>query len=234
MPPLRTKPARVIPASWARSTASVEGRDRGQDRHAGHPGLLHQLGGCPAADLEHAADQWESPGGQYPADDLVDGGVPADVLAQAQQLALGDEQPSRVQSTGPLEDGLTGAQPVRLVCQQGRPHPGRVVGHGPACCGADRVELSRTHRSGRCRSCARSRALYARGQCHVEHVVRRVRGDRRRSTGSRSPRRRRRPRPRRPATRSRGRVVAGVRMVTATPRPPTRISIGSSTADVGP
>ena len=55
---------------------------------------------------------------QRPADHLVDGVVPADVLAHAEQLAVGGEQPGGVQPAGALEGRLGRPQPVRQHGQQ--------------------------------------------------------------------------------------------------------------------
>ena len=63
-------------------------------------------------DHQHAARQRDAPVQQRPADHLVDGVVPPDVLAHHEQLAAGGEQPGRVQPAGRVEHPLGRAQRV--------------------------------------------------------------------------------------------------------------------------
>ncbi len=58
-----------------------------QDGDAGHHRLLHQLEARPAADQQHGLGERRAAGEELAADQLVQGVVPADVLAQAQQVA---------------------------------------------------------------------------------------------------------------------------------------------------
>jgi hypothetical protein len=101
---------------------------RGQDRDARGHGLLDELERGPSADQQNAAGQRQLPLAQRPADHLVDGIVPADVLAQRQQLAIGREQPGRVQPAGRREHSLRGAEPVRQPGQHGGPQPELIGG----------------------------------------------------------------------------------------------------------
>jgi inner membrane transporter RhtA len=62
---------------------------RGQHGDAGHAGLLHELEGGPAADQQNVPGQGQPGRAQRPADHLVHRVVPAHVLAQHQQRAVG-------------------------------------------------------------------------------------------------------------------------------------------------
>jgi hypothetical protein len=73
-------------------------------------------------------------------DDLVDRVVPADVLAQGDQLAVHREQPGRVQSAGLVEHLLGRAQPVGQREQRRQRQPEVVPGHVVPRPGADRVD----------------------------------------------------------------------------------------------
>ena len=53
--------------------------------------------------------------------------MPADVLAEHHQLAVGGEQPGRVQPAGAVEAALGRAQPVRQLGEQRGRHGERVV-----------------------------------------------------------------------------------------------------------
>ena len=64
---------------------------------------------------------------QRPADDLVDGVVPADVLADRQRGAVDVEQRRAVQAAGAGEHLLRVAQPIRHGRQRLRGDHGRVV-----------------------------------------------------------------------------------------------------------
>ena len=67
-------------------------------------------------------------------DELVERVVPADVLAQRDELTVGREARRRVEPAGRVEHGLRGAQPVG---QRGRPPTGATVGPAPTgahCC----------------------------------------------------------------------------------------------------
>src|SRR5262245_48205747 len=57
------------------------GADGGEDRDSRHRRLLHQLEAGPAADEQDPVVQWGAAGEELAADELVQGVVPADVLA---------------------------------------------------------------------------------------------------------------------------------------------------------
>ena len=95
-------------------------RHRDQGRQPGHHGLLHQLEAGPPADHQDVPGQRQPPLAAGPADHLVDGVVPADVLAHDQRLAVGGEDPGRVQAAGLVEDLLPGPQRVGQPGHHGR------------------------------------------------------------------------------------------------------------------
>ena len=86
--------------------------DRDEDRTARDRRLLHELEREPAAHAEHVLGERQQPVEERPADDLVHRVVAADVLARAQQLARGVEEPGRVQAARHLEGRLRLAQPL--------------------------------------------------------------------------------------------------------------------------
>ena len=77
---------------------------------------------------------------QRPADHLVHRVVPAHVLAQHQQRAVGCEQPGRVQPASAGEHALGLAQPVRQGSQHLRGDPHRVGGDVVAGLDPDRLD----------------------------------------------------------------------------------------------
>ena len=81
-------------------------RDRGEDRNAGDGGLLHDLEAHPAADEEDSIAQREHAGQELRADELVQGVVPADVLAQGDEVTIEVEQAGGVEAARRLEDRL--------------------------------------------------------------------------------------------------------------------------------
>ena len=87
------------------------GADGDQAADAGRDGLLHQLEPGPAAD-DQAGLGGGLAGEHAGAGHLVDGVVPADVLADHQSLALGGEEAGGVHAPGAAEDGLALAQAV--------------------------------------------------------------------------------------------------------------------------
>jgi hypothetical protein len=84
---------------------------------------LRQLERGPAADHKDAAAQRQTTSPQCPADHLVDCIVPPDVLAYHEQLALGGEQPGRVQAAGPHEHPLRSAESIGQARQDIRRYP---------------------------------------------------------------------------------------------------------------
>src|SRR5918999_5995717 len=62
------------------------GRHGADDRNAGHGGLLHELEADPARQHQDTVRQRKVAGQERPADELVDGVVPADVLPDGQDL----------------------------------------------------------------------------------------------------------------------------------------------------
>src|SRR5690606_12094081 len=78
-------------------------------------------------------------GGGVP-DDLVHRVVAADVLADAQQVAVGGGDRGGVQAAGALEQLLCGAQPVGQRGQHTGGEAHVVVGHGEAAAGAHRLQ----------------------------------------------------------------------------------------------
>ena len=182
-----------------------------------------------------APRQRVAPAEQHRADRLVHRVVAADVLAQHEQLAAGVEQRGGVQAAGAVEGVLARRAPGRDALSTS--------------CGLD----SRPGAPGGCRAAGRVQAhvlqrrlaAHAAGRGQVEapfggRVAAQARcacGPRRRwPPGRRRARPRRRRRGRRSAPPRRGsrppapRPRPGVRMVTASAPPSTRISSGSSTA----
>ena len=96
----------------ARSEGAETAHD---DRDPGDGGLLDDLEADPARDHQDPLVERHRAGEDLRADQLVDGVVATDVLAQREQLALGREQPGRVQPTGLIERALSGAQQVRAA-----------------------------------------------------------------------------------------------------------------------
>src|SRR3954452_21279004 len=66
--------------------------DRDEDRAAGEGGLLDELDREAAADAEDLALDRQPAFAERPADDLVHGVVPTDVLAHARELPVGGEE----------------------------------------------------------------------------------------------------------------------------------------------
>ena len=85
--------------------------------------LLDELEGEAAADAENRARERQQPVEKGAADHLVQRVVAADVLADAQQLALGGEEPGRVQPARCLEGRLCLAEPVGKLDDQRRLDP---------------------------------------------------------------------------------------------------------------
>ena len=69
-----------------------------------------------------------------PTDQLVDGIVSADILADSEQLPVGGEQTGCVQAAGGVEDLLRGPEPSRAARSDVGPDPERVVGGPVAAC----------------------------------------------------------------------------------------------------
>src|SRR6202012_873137 len=96
------------------------GGHRREQRYAGQYRLLHQLERGPSADQQRAAAERELVVEQRPADDLVDGVVPAHVLAYREQRPGSVEQPRGVQPASGGEHLLRVPQPVRQRRKQRR------------------------------------------------------------------------------------------------------------------
>ena len=75
---------------------------------------MHEFSGGPPAHLQRVAAQRKSALLQRPADHLVDRVVASDVLAQADELALGGEETGGVESTARREAALSGEKSLRL------------------------------------------------------------------------------------------------------------------------
>ena len=97
------------------------GRDRGDDRDAGDRRLLDDLEADPAADHQDPVVERHRLREDLRADQLVERVVPADVLAQREQLAGRREQARRVEAAGLVERPLGGTEQVR----QGEQHAAR-------------------------------------------------------------------------------------------------------------
>ena len=80
--------------------------DGRQHRDAGDRRLLHQLEARPAADQQDGVVEGRAAGEERRADELVQGVVPADVLAHVEQPAVGVEQRRGVQAAGAVEGAL--------------------------------------------------------------------------------------------------------------------------------
>jgi alpha-1,2-mannosyltransferase len=87
--------------------------DGGEQRYPGQHRLLHQFERRPAADQQRVPGQRKPAREQRPPDHLVDRVVPADVLADGDQLTGRGEQPRGVQPAGTGEHPLRLTQPVR-------------------------------------------------------------------------------------------------------------------------
>ncbi len=87
--------------------------DRDQHGAARDRRLLHQLEREPPADAEHRSREWQEPLAEGPAQDLVHRVVAADVLAGAEQLTAGGEEPGRVEAPGEREGRLSRAEQAR-------------------------------------------------------------------------------------------------------------------------
>ena len=210
--------------SAASSIASERRRaDADEDRGAGDRRLLDELERQPPADAEDALAQREQPVEQRAADDLVHRVVAADVLAR-------DEQRRRRRRTGRSRAGRR--------CARSRAGAARVGQRGE--------QRPRDDRSGRSRAAGVHRDLLERALAADPARGRRVEAPRagvaqqrardlddvcREVGGQARPRARRRSAPRRcrnPSASSSS--WPGVRIVTASGSPSTRISSGSSTA----
>ena len=87
--PSRTKPQSVTPRSRGELDREARRRTDGDEQRATGDGrLLHELERQPAADAEDRSLERKQPVAERPADHLVERVVPADVLAQAEQLAV--------------------------------------------------------------------------------------------------------------------------------------------------
>ena len=75
-------------------------RHRGDERHAGQPRLLQDLERGAAADEQQRVAGRQPAGQQPPADDLVDGVVPPDVLGGVDDVAVERAQRGGVQAAG--------------------------------------------------------------------------------------------------------------------------------------
>ncbi len=121
MRPSRTKPQRVIPRSRASSTASVEGAPT-----ATRIGVPATAAFCTSSKERRPLTQTSlsasgsRPSRKRPADDLVEGVVAADVLADDDQRPVGVEEAGCVQAAGGGEGGLRGAQAVRELGDDAR------------------------------------------------------------------------------------------------------------------
>ncbi len=96
----------------------IDGEARGRTdsdhhRYAGAQGFLHELEARPAADDEDGLRQGQLALAYEVTDDLVDGVVPSDVLAQAEKLALGIEEAGGMDAASRIEQALQGAHLVR-------------------------------------------------------------------------------------------------------------------------
>ena len=111
--PSRKNPISVILNLVGQFHGEAGGRPHGgQQRNAGHQGLLHQFKAGPAADQDAAVGQRNPPGEELRADQFIDGVVPADILAEREHLAGRVEERGRVQPAGLIEDGLGPPQPL--------------------------------------------------------------------------------------------------------------------------
>ena len=93
----------------------ARGGDGGEQRDARDGGLLDELEAGPARDQQHPVVQRQLAGQQPAPDELVQGVVPADVLAQGDERPVGGEQPRRVEAAGGTEDGLALAEARRVA-----------------------------------------------------------------------------------------------------------------------
>ena len=109
----------------------ARGGDGGEQRDARDGRLLDELEAGPARDQQHPVVERQLAGQQPAPDELVQGVVPADVLAQRDERPVGGEQPRRVEAAGGTEDGLTVAEARRQREQRRRGHD-RAVRDGRA------------------------------------------------------------------------------------------------------
>src|SRR5207249_5704141 len=87
--------------------------DGGEDREAGRDRLLHDLISGTTAHRQHTVAERQQSVEERATDDLIDGVVPADVLAQELELARRVEETRGMEAAGRLEDPLLLAQAVR-------------------------------------------------------------------------------------------------------------------------
>ena len=127
----RTKPTRVMPTRSASSTASDEAADT-----AASTGMPAAWAFWVSSKLARLRDHEDVPGerepalAQRPAEDLVDGVVPPDVLAGDEQLAADGEQACGVEAAGAVERLLGRAQAARETAQHRGVDLRGVLGHG--------------------------------------------------------------------------------------------------------
>ena len=147
------------------------------------------------------------------ADDLVERVVAADVLAHAEQLAVGREEPGRVQAAGHLERRLRRAQPVRERRDE------------PAATRRSLSDRGRLDRDRLERALAADAARGRRVEAPLEPRRRRRRARRPRPCSRRGRRKPRRERPQSPRRgRSRARAPRRARASASSPRPGRRRS----------
>ena len=200
--------------------------DGDEQRAAGDGRLLDELEREAAADAEERAGERQQPVEERAADDLVERVVAADVLAHAEQLAVGGEEPGRVQPAGRLECRLCLAEPVGELSDQRRLDP-KVA-----------LDPRRLDRHGVERALAADAARGRGVEAALQPARRRHRGRRRRRCWRRD-RRARAPRAAAvpPRGRSRARALRRAPASASSPPrdvPPSRISSGSSTATRSP
>ena len=104
--------SREIDRGARRGAYRDQHRDRGPDR------LLHDLEPRSSRDGEHTIRERYLAAQHTPADDLVDRVVTADILAQAEELALRVEQPGAVEPAALVEERLMLAQASRQRLDQ--------------------------------------------------------------------------------------------------------------------
>ena len=119
--PSRRKPTSVSPRRRAASTARLEGAPTAHS--TGMPATAAFWTSSNEARPETSATELAErrrAGEHAVADDLVERVVAADVLAHERQLAVGREQPGRVQPAGALERPLRGAQALGQLADDHR------------------------------------------------------------------------------------------------------------------
>ena len=202
-----------------------ERRRRADGHEHGTPGdgrLLHELEREPSADAEHLPRERQHALDEGPADDLVHGVVPADVLPDAPELAVRGEEAGRMEAAGQVEGRLRGPQPPGE-----RGHD--VEGDREIAVDARRIDgdgLERALAADAARRRGVERALHPREVRAGRVDLHDVRGE---VGGSDAPRPGAEPSVRQNPSASSS-SCPGVRIVTATAVPSTRISSGSSTA----